>query len=342
MSSLPWTDPSVVRSISVGAAELAALTHVGQLAAESGAVTDRAARALEAIADIVPCDGAALSAWDPTTNTHRPLTSFGLPDAVVDYVGGNAILSDHGYRYVRMRRAPHRRCDVPGADGYEMISEVLLPAGFREGVTACLFTGSGRYTGVLNVVMASDEPASEDAMVLLGHIGGALAHLADVTQSLHAVGAGLGPAMAATVVFPDGRCEPLADRPPCELLEGWSPAVAEARRRAPHEPGAEAFLWHERGRLWRMLVVRLGPAEGGAVLIGAAPTESALSFRELQVLTELAAGCPNPVIAERLFISRHTVARHVEHILEKLGVAGRVEAAPRAVRAGLLLAGPAE
>jgi DNA-binding NarL/FixJ family response regulator len=57
------------------------------------------------------------------------------------------------------------------------------------------------------------------------------------------------------------------------------------------------------------------------------------------VLSALAAGCPNPVIAEKLCISRHTVATHVEHILDKLGVGGRVEAAVRAMRDGLVLGG---
>jgi DNA-binding CsgD family transcriptional regulator len=48
-----------------------------------------------------------------------------------------------------------------------------------------------------------------------------------------------------------------------------------------------------------------------------------LSDRELQVLHLLAAGKANRAIAEELFISEKTVARHVSNIFDKLGVSNR-------------------
>ena len=51
-----------------------------------------------------------------------------------------------------------------------------------------------------------------------------------------------------------------------------------------------------------------------------------LSARELEVLAHLAAGRTNRQIAERLVVSPHTVARHVEHIYARLGVANRTAA----------------
>jgi DNA-binding CsgD family transcriptional regulator len=51
-----------------------------------------------------------------------------------------------------------------------------------------------------------------------------------------------------------------------------------------------------------------------------------LSRRETQVLDLLAAGCGTAAIAVRLFISRATVRNHVQHVLGKLGVHGRLEA----------------
>jgi DNA-binding NarL/FixJ family response regulator len=51
-----------------------------------------------------------------------------------------------------------------------------------------------------------------------------------------------------------------------------------------------------------------------------------LTGRELQVLRLVAAGKSNREIAEELFISEHTVARHVQNIFAKLAVSSRAAA----------------
>lgn len=47
-----------------------------------------------------------------------------------------------------------------------------------------------------------------------------------------------------------------------------------------------------------------------------------------------------PLLADVLVVSRRTVSTHVEHILAKLGVASRAEAAALAIREGLRLIQP--
>lgn len=61
-----------------------------------------------------------------------------------------------------------------------------------------------------------------------------------------------------------------------------------------------------------------------------------LTGREQQVLTLVAEGLSNAEIGGRLYLSAGTVKDHVSAILAKLGVAGRVQAALAAQRAGLL------
>jgi DNA-binding CsgD family transcriptional regulator len=51
-----------------------------------------------------------------------------------------------------------------------------------------------------------------------------------------------------------------------------------------------------------------------------------LTPRERDVLELLVAGRTNQEIADALFISRRTVATHVEHIFSKLGVSSRATA----------------
>jgi DNA-binding NarL/FixJ family response regulator len=65
-------------------------------------------------------------------------------------------------------------------------------------------------------------------------------------------------------------------------------------------------------------------------------TEYGLTNRELEVLALLAEGLSNPAIAQRLHLSRSTVAESVSAVLRKLQVPDRTAAAVTAWRAGIV------
>jgi DNA-binding NarL/FixJ family response regulator len=68
----------------------------------------------------------------------------------------------------------------------------------------------------------------------------------------------------------------------------------------------------------------------------APPPLEALTPREVEVLQYLAQGQTNPDIARTLSVSRGTVKVHVQHIIAKLGVSDRTQAAIRALDLGLI------
>ena len=90
-----------------------------------------------------------------------------------------------------------------------------------------------------------------------------------------------------------------------------------------------------RGELWlpprltRKLLAHLKPSSGGGF-------PEPLTGRETAVLNLLAKGRTNQQIAQELSIAEATVRTHVSHILDKLGVGNRVEAALHALRAGVV------
>jgi LuxR family transcriptional regulator, maltose regulon positive regulatory protein len=136
-------------------------------------------------------------------------------------------------------------------------------------------------------------------------------------------------AEAVTLAAPEGWLRVFVDEgAPMATLLGrllTTPAVATHLPPAYLDRLLEGFEQAGQAALPRS---RRGAALPGLVV--------ALSARELEVLQLLAAGKPNPAIAQELVITLDTVKRHVTHILDKLGVANRVQAVTRARELGLL------
>jgi non-specific serine/threonine protein kinase len=119
----------------------------------------------------------------------------------------------------------------------------------------------------------------------------------------------------------------------------YARAEAAARQRMGDHAYEEA---REAGRRLRSeeVIAEVERVLVAAEALGAGTTsdrdDAQLTPREREVLRLLVEGRSNPEIAAALFISPRTAETHVTHILAKLGVTTRAEAAAHAVRVGLV------
>jgi len=121
------------------------------------------------------------------------------------------------------------------------------------------------------------------------------------------------------------------------LLLGASEArgfVREARA-----AGAAGYLLKAASLFELRSAVRLALSGECPAPIDADRAGARLSPREIQVLACVARGRTNRQIGEELVITPHTVKIHIEHILDKLEVQDRTEAAVRAVELGYVRRG---
>lgn len=133
------------------------------------------------------------------------------------------------------------------------------------------------------------------------------------------------------------------------LLEAWRQGVADAylthvltelglrpdarpegpgERAVPAEVGKSGLDAPQRGRERDQALAPEHAAQAGLI--------DPLSERELEVLGLLALGLTLAEVAERLYLSPHTVKAHTQNIYAKLDVHGRIEAVNRARTLGLI------
>jgi DNA-binding CsgD family transcriptional regulator len=107
--------------------------------------------------------------------------------------------------------------------------------------------------------------------------------------------------------------------------------VAEARRAIEDLTPLGASLEIARAR-----AVLDALTTGPVIASAGADERKGLTPREIEILRLISTGLNNQAIAERLFISEHTVHRHVANTLTKLSVSSRSAAVAQAGRLGLL------
>ncbi len=130
----------------------------------------------------------------------------------------------------------------------------------------------------------------------------------------------------------------------CESIRAASPTtrvllISGAGRMSPaaaRAAGASGFVSKDRDAREVVSAVRLVGMGMTLFKPKAEQPEPLLSDREREVLELIAAGSTNREIAERLYLSPHTVKEHTSAVYRKLHARNRAEAVQRAQRIGLI------
>jgi DNA-binding NarL/FixJ family response regulator len=200
-------------------------------------------------------------------------------------------------------RLDHRRLRVLVVDDHDVVHwgfRVLL--GEQPWVERCLAARTGAEA--LALVRSFEPDVALVDLFLAGESG------ADVCESIRAA----SPSTKVLLISGAGR---------------MSPAAARAA-------GASGFVskdWEAHDVAAAVRMVGLGMTMFPPKAEQPAPL---LSEREREVLDLIAAGSTNREIAERLFLSPHTVKEHTSALYRKLQARNRAEAVQRAQRIGLL------
>jgi DNA-binding CsgD family transcriptional regulator len=244
------------------------------------------------------------------------LAALGRAELAFDR-GDMRAAGDQAARFLR-RVATHNRTDR--AAGLDLLVRALVGAGDLDGARTAL----AELKSIAQI--AGTAPLSAAASFAAGCVAAGAGQLGAARESLED---------AVDLFLKSGAPFELA-RARIELarvlgaLGQTETAAQEAQRAIDLLLELKAEL--EIGRA-RAVIASLAPADRPAVASAADP---GLTSRELEVLRLVAGGLSNQAIGERLFLSEHTVHRHVANIFAKLSVSSRAAAVAQAARRGLI------
>ena len=307
--------------------------------AGSGPATDAAVDIFAQLQRVVHQDAAALLAWDPLAGGHVVIGSSTYDSATLTGLGEPYARTDP-YQRMLSTHHPLRINDLP----YDyrktaLYQEVLRPAGFGDGMSACLFAGNGAYAGMLHMSAESPTAFASRHVLLVGALTASLGQLCSLRR-LRSTLLPTDEVARASLVDHAGRPRSVDEFEPATCVE--DPAFLRfAERLLKTRSRVLSGVWpvHEGWVSLKVECVQDPLLEHlTALLVTESPWQPSygLSVRELDILNGLAQGASNQRIASERSISVRTVTTHVERILVKLGQESRAGAAAKAAREGLL------
>jgi hypothetical protein len=308
---------------------------------------ERAAAILQAVSRVLPSDAGWLAVRDPEARRHTPLATSGPAEPL----RRNFQRPDADDEVEQLGLNRHRPPMLAGEIPYPLAEspswgQYLLPAGFRGGLAAGLFTPGGRHIGFLCLLTgdpARPGPADRDMIATVTQV---IAHGLDRTREIAEIARIVEAATAGVVLTRGGDVLPLPGLPGDRVLAPGSRVVATAAAELTTSAGYVTFLapttGPDDGNSGLVRVTALDCARpdldhlASAVLLlppGDLHGLTALHLRLLGVLAERWTTVPE--IAVALGVDERTVAEALREALSALETTDLTTATVRAVRTGL-------
>ena len=315
-----------------------AMGSVAAITSDGGDVSERGRAVLAELRKIIPFEAGEICSISPISGGSIQVVAEGYSDDVLADLHSTQFHNIMASLDLQATGRPVRMRDLPG-DPMEnwAVADVLYPAGYAEGMTMCLRTTDGRFTGVINLSTTSTEHPSDIARDAVSHLCATLGNFVDPLQSGKWISMLLGARSMAIGLDMAGDAVSIPGLMGHKLLVDGTDLLNVAKKSAVHNSWG-SFVWPDEDDWFRVRVV---PCKGEQHITAVVSMDSIdigpLSRRELEVLTLAAEGLSNHQIGNALVISNRTVATHIEHILDKLDAPNRAAAAAYALRSGLIL-----
>ena len=315
------------------------------IAASHATVQERAAEVLRHLAQIMAFDAGWLALRDPERHRHIPLATTGDAAPLRDYFGRPDADEEVDRLGLNRRRPPMLASEIPMP-----LSEVrawadhLLPAGFREGVAAPLFTAAGRHVGSLGLLSADPSRPSPADRRIIAAITTVIADDLDRTQDIAETARIIEKASAGVVLTRGGDVLPLPGLPDDRLLVRGSPILAVAADELANSGAYTTFLAPapdaDCEQLIRVTALDFTRPDldhlSAAVLLCPPGDLHGLTVLDLRVLGLLVEGVTDiPTLAQSLHVAAEAVADSLGRCLVALRTSDLTAATVRALRGGL-------
>jgi DNA-binding CsgD family transcriptional regulator len=314
-----------------------------EIAASTVPLLERARGLVETLNRWLPVDAIWLTLCDPGSHVYATVGSAGLEQSVLDYLDRPSAALEIQQAGCDRKRPPVSVTELPvPVEELPTWADCLIPSGFRDGLGVPILEPGGGYLGLLSLLFASSDPPSRLVREQIADLAPVIARGVSPLRSLLATARLVQGAVCGVVLLRDGGCFPLPGLEDHALLAEGSTVTAIARHTLLSGQVYRSFMWPtdagadagDHVRLTVLAATDVPPFVLGTLLLTPRAECQGLTARELVVLGLMVAGRSNQQISTRLAITPRTVATHVEHILHKLEVLTRTQAAVHAERDG--------